>query len=82
MAAVRCIYSYPLESDSTPPSLLLPMHEPLVSYGYASRHDSIERAKVLAKDSSPCFSSHARTSISWRFTLYELARERHEYLES
>jgi hypothetical protein len=52
MAAVRCIYSYPPESDSTPSSLLLPMHEPLVSYGYASRHDSIERAKVLAMDSS------------------------------
>lgn len=52
MAAVRCIYSYPPESDSTPPSLLLPMHEPLVSYGYASRHDSIERAKVLARNSS------------------------------
>jgi hypothetical protein len=52
MAAVRRNYSYPPESDSTPPSLLLPMHEPLVSYGYASRHDSIVRAEVLAKHSS------------------------------
>lgn len=51
MAAVCDTSSSPSDTYSSPPYILLPPHEPLVCYDFASRIDSIERAAVLARRS-------------------------------
>lgn len=69
MAAVCNIYSSPepiSTPHSTPPSFVLPLHQPLVCYGYASSIDSFERATALARRSS---SSHELKEITLPETL-------------